>query len=194
MAEERARSVALREIADAAGVSVSTVSRALSGRGDLARGTRERVLDIAREKGYDRSWSARGRPTSVDPRLIELVLGSFDDAWRPGRRRWSRRSMRRCRLRRRSCCTRRRPAVPGSRSAARASRAGRIGLRTRRVPGSRTRRGCRCHGIRHARAGAGPGCHAIHRCRRTADRSRRRQGRSMPAALTLAPAQHGSPA
>jgi DNA-binding LacI/PurR family transcriptional regulator len=81
MAQDRARSVALREIADAAGVSVSTVSRALSGRGDLARGTRERVLDIARRKGYDRSWSARGRPTSVDPRLIELVLGSFDDAW-----------------------------------------------------------------------------------------------------------------
>ena len=30
---------------------------------------------------YDRSASSRGRPTSVDPRLIELVLGGFDDAW-----------------------------------------------------------------------------------------------------------------
>ena len=30
---------------------------------------------------YDRGGSARGRPTSLDPRLIELVLGSFDDAW-----------------------------------------------------------------------------------------------------------------
>ena len=43
--------------------------------------TRERVVAAARELGYDRSRSTRGRPTTLDPRLIEFVLGSFDDAW-----------------------------------------------------------------------------------------------------------------
>ncbi|MET1052998.1 MAG: substrate-binding domain-containing protein, partial [Mycetocola sp.] len=56
-------------------------SRALAGRGDLARGTRERVTEAARELGYERVVGARGRPTTLDPRLIEFVLGSFDDAW-----------------------------------------------------------------------------------------------------------------
>lgn len=73
--------VTLREIAEAAGVSVSSVSRALTGRGDLGRATRERVLEVAKAMNYDRRQSARGRPTSLDPRLIELVLGSFDGAW-----------------------------------------------------------------------------------------------------------------
>ncbi|MGC5221756.1 LacI family DNA-binding transcriptional regulator [Micromonospora sp. DT81.3] len=73
--------VTLRDVADAAGVSVPTASRALSGRGDLSRSTRERVVAAAEELGYDRSLVNRGRPTTLDPRLIEFVLGSFDDAW-----------------------------------------------------------------------------------------------------------------
>ena len=81
MTEERTAAVTLREIADAAGVSISSVSRALAGRGDLGRDTRARILDVARAMDYDRRASSRGRPTSVDPRLIELVLGGFDDAW-----------------------------------------------------------------------------------------------------------------
>lgn len=75
------RAVTLRTIAEAAGVSVSSVSRVLSGRGDLRRETRERVLEAARALEYDASGPHRGRPTVLDPRLIELVLGSFDDAW-----------------------------------------------------------------------------------------------------------------
>lgn len=73
--------VTLGDIAERAGVSVASVSRALSGRGDLKRETRERVLNVAAELGYDRPSIARGRPATLDPRLIELVLGSFDDAW-----------------------------------------------------------------------------------------------------------------
>ncbi|BDZ65083.1 LacI family DNA-binding transcriptional regulator [Agromyces mangrovi Wang et al. 2018] len=78
---EPATTVTLKDVAEAAGVSVGTASRALSGRGDLTRGTRERVAEIARTLGYERSSGPRGRPTTLDPRLIEFVLGSFDDAW-----------------------------------------------------------------------------------------------------------------
>jgi LacI family transcriptional regulator len=73
--------VSLHAVAEAAGVSVSTASRALSGRGDLRRETRERVLEAAQLLGYDRAAIHRGRPAGVDPRLIELVLGGFDSPW-----------------------------------------------------------------------------------------------------------------
>jgi len=73
--------VTLKQVAAAAGVSLATASRAMAGRGDLARGTRERVTAVALSLGYERASSRRGRPTTLDPRLIELVLGSFDDAW-----------------------------------------------------------------------------------------------------------------
>lgn len=73
--------VTLTDIANAAGVSVSTASRALTGRGDLTPRTRNRVLRAASELGYDAGQTAKGRPTTRDLRLIELVLGSFDDAW-----------------------------------------------------------------------------------------------------------------
>lgn len=73
--------VTLQDVAAHSGVSVASVSRVLSGRGDLKRETRERVLASASALGYDRSAVSRGRPTTLDPRLIELVLGGFDDAW-----------------------------------------------------------------------------------------------------------------
>jgi LacI family transcriptional regulator len=81
VSEHKRSSPPLREIAEAAGVSVGTASRALSGRGDLKRETRERIQAVARELAYERPASPRGRPTKLDPRLIKLVLGSFDDAW-----------------------------------------------------------------------------------------------------------------
>lgn len=71
----------LQDIAEAAGVSVSTVSRALSGRGDLKTSTRNTILRVAGELGYDASQAPRGRPATLDLRLIELVLGTFGDAW-----------------------------------------------------------------------------------------------------------------
>lgn len=76
--EER---VTLSKVAERAGVSLASASRVLSGRGELSRDLRERVLAAADELGYDRSAVTRGRPTTLDPRLIELVLGSFDDWW-----------------------------------------------------------------------------------------------------------------
>lgn len=73
--------VTLKTVADRAGVSVATASRALTGRGDLSRTTRERVATAAKELGYSKGRVPRGRPTTLDPRLIEFVLGTFDDAW-----------------------------------------------------------------------------------------------------------------
>ena len=48
----------IRDIADLSGVSIATVSRALNGRPDVAPGTREAVLRVAREQGF----SARREP------------------------------------------------------------------------------------------------------------------------------------
>jgi DNA-binding LacI/PurR family transcriptional regulator len=81
MSHDESGPVPLRMIADRAGVSVSSVSRVLAGRGDLRQETREKILRAARELHYDPRSGLRGRPTALDQRLIELVLGTFDDAW-----------------------------------------------------------------------------------------------------------------
>lgn len=47
--------VRLEDVAEAAGVSVTTVSRVLGGRGTVAAATRTRVLDAVRDLDYDRS-------------------------------------------------------------------------------------------------------------------------------------------
>jgi DNA-binding LacI/PurR family transcriptional regulator len=55
----RARRVGIREVASAAGVSVTTVSHALNGKGRLPEETRERVRRVAGELGYRPSRIAR---------------------------------------------------------------------------------------------------------------------------------------
>ncbi|MCI1017064.1 LacI family DNA-binding transcriptional regulator [Microbacterium sp. C5A9] len=72
------RRATLAAVADAAGVSIATASRALNGRGDLASATRRRVHAVAREVGYVREPSVGGRPLG-SARLLDLVLGSYDD-------------------------------------------------------------------------------------------------------------------
>ena len=49
----------IKEVAVAAGVSVSTVSRALNGYTDVREDTRKKIMDIAQELGYRPSQSAR---------------------------------------------------------------------------------------------------------------------------------------
>jgi LacI family transcriptional regulator len=72
--------VSLAAVAAAAGVSVATASRALSGRGDLAPATRRRVLATARTLGYARDPAVGGRPPG-SARLVDLVLGWFHNAY-----------------------------------------------------------------------------------------------------------------
>lgn len=51
--------VGIKDVAEAAGVSITTVSHALSGKGRLPEATRERVARIARELGYRPHPTAR---------------------------------------------------------------------------------------------------------------------------------------
>lgn len=92
---ERTGPVRMKEVAEAAGVSQSTVSRVLSGavsRVPITQGTRERVLTVAREKGYRPNPLARGLRGSgtgllgvvarqiSDPCLAHLIEAIVDQA------------------------------------------------------------------------------------------------------------------
>jgi DNA-binding LacI/PurR family transcriptional regulator len=86
--------VTIRDVARAAGVSTTTVSDALSGRGRLPAGTRERVAAVARELGYAVNPGARnlrrGRTGAIglyvpDHTLslqyyMELAVGAAEEA------------------------------------------------------------------------------------------------------------------
>ncbi|MCJ1709008.1 LacI family DNA-binding transcriptional regulator [Microbacterium sp. VKM Ac-2923] len=68
MASRPSRPVGIEDVARAASVSITTVSHALSGKGQVAAATRARVADVARELGYapNRHASAlRGRRTHI---------------------------------------------------------------------------------------------------------------------------------
>ncbi len=71
----------LAQIAAESGVSVSTASRALRGRGEMAPETRARVLAAAQRHGYSATGVRRGRPRSGTSRLFDLVLGRFHDPY-----------------------------------------------------------------------------------------------------------------
>jgi LacI family transcriptional regulator len=91
-------SVTLKDLAVHLGLSITTVSRALAGYGDVAKATRQRVLDAAEELGYVPDIRARrlktGRsdaigfiiPTSgprfSDPFFSELLAGIGNEAAR----------------------------------------------------------------------------------------------------------------
>jgi LacI family transcriptional regulator len=75
--------VTIREVAQAAGVSIATVSRVLNGRGDVAPETRELVSRVIREHGYTANRSARhlaaGR-TGLVGVLVPLVYPAYFSA------------------------------------------------------------------------------------------------------------------
>ncbi|MBB2912060.1 LacI family transcriptional regulator [Streptosporangium becharense] len=68
----------LRDVAAAAGVSVSTASRALSGSPEISEGTRRRVSRAARSMGYRRNLAAASLRTRRSG-LVGLVLGDLGD-------------------------------------------------------------------------------------------------------------------
>src|SRR5580765_8765724 len=70
----------IRDIADLAGVSIATVSRVLNDRPDVAPGTRETVLQVVREHGFQTNRGARalssGR-TGMIGRMLPLVADAY---------------------------------------------------------------------------------------------------------------------
>lgn len=94
----RTERISIRDVARAAGVSTTTVSDALSGRGRLLQSTRERVAAVAAELGYtphpNARWLRSGRTGAIGLYLPEstvgleyymrLALGAADEAFAHG--------------------------------------------------------------------------------------------------------------
>ncbi len=72
-------SVTLKDVAQAARVSVSTASRALTGSGLASERTRQRLVRIARELGYRPNPIARGLKTGRS-RLVALLVHNLTNA------------------------------------------------------------------------------------------------------------------
>jgi LacI family transcriptional regulator len=68
--------VTIRQVAELAGVSIATASRALNGRGDVSSQTRLAVQQVARAQGYNvrtRSWPHPGAATDGAARWTGIV-------------------------------------------------------------------------------------------------------------------------
>lgn len=76
MPTTHAERVTLAQIADDAGVSLSTISKVLNGRKDVSAVTRARVETLLSEHGYLRR---KANPTSTG--LVELVFHELEAAW-----------------------------------------------------------------------------------------------------------------
>jgi DNA-binding LacI/PurR family transcriptional regulator len=70
---EPGQKVVLRDIAEAAGVSVGTVSMALNDRDGVSDSTRQRVLETARSLGYQRPVSRKPGNSSIVSVVIERL-------------------------------------------------------------------------------------------------------------------------
>ncbi|MGB7757152.1 MAG: LacI family DNA-binding transcriptional regulator [Salinisphaera sp.] len=77
-----ARSVVAREVADALGVSISTVSRAFTPDSVIADTTRERVLRKAGELGYQPNPHARSLKTNRS-RIVAIVVSDLANPFYP---------------------------------------------------------------------------------------------------------------
>ena len=72
------KSVTLKDVARAAGVSYATVSRALSGSSQIGSDTRERIIKLCDEMGYTTNYVARSMVMKKTD-LIGLVVPSIDN-------------------------------------------------------------------------------------------------------------------
>ena len=71
--ENNRRSVTIRDVAETAGVSVSTVSRVLNGKVDVAKETKNHILSIIDDLGYSTNLAARSM-RSQKKNLIGLIM------------------------------------------------------------------------------------------------------------------------
>ena len=80
---QRSRSVTMRDVAKAANVSQSTVSRVLSGtsgRVPISEDTRQRVMEVVEELGYHRNLHAgslRGQKTQMLAMMVADISNPF---------------------------------------------------------------------------------------------------------------------
>lgn len=73
----RGHGITIRDVARRAGVSITAVSHALNGKGTIAEATRERIVRVATEMGYQADAMARGlRSSSIG--AIGVVFRSLD--------------------------------------------------------------------------------------------------------------------
>ncbi|MHB1296325.1 MAG: LacI family DNA-binding transcriptional regulator [Anaerolineae bacterium] len=90
------RPVTIREVAEEAGVSRQTVSRAMNGKSEISEETRERILAVARRLGYRPNGIARGLKTNqthsiglvvpdiANPFFAEVARGASEVAYANG--------------------------------------------------------------------------------------------------------------
>ena len=76
MTQDTSDRITLAEIATEAGVSLSTISKVLNGRPDVAAATRGRVETMLAQHGYLRRKSGQ-----AESRLVELVFHELEAAW-----------------------------------------------------------------------------------------------------------------
>ncbi|GAA6209336.1 LacI family DNA-binding transcriptional regulator CceR [Cognatishimia sp. WU-CL00825] len=78
MASDDNRSLTLRDVSEASGVSEMTVSRVLRNRGDVSEATRQRVLKAAKELGYVPNKIA-GALASQRVNLVAVIIPSLSN-------------------------------------------------------------------------------------------------------------------
>lgn len=72
--------VSIRDVAKAANVSVSTVSRALNGYSDVSEGTRQLIYDTAQKLGYAPNQSAKNLSSKSQKNMAILASGMVDES------------------------------------------------------------------------------------------------------------------
>lgn len=68
------KNATMKDIADNVGVSVNTVSRALSNRSDISRKTRDLILETARKLGYEYESGMRAVGRKSNTRTVGLII------------------------------------------------------------------------------------------------------------------------
>lgn len=74
----REKPITIKDIAKEANVSYATVSRALSGNGNISEDTRRRILDLSAQMGYTANAAARSM-VMRETRLLGIILPSIDN-------------------------------------------------------------------------------------------------------------------
>lgn len=78
MGNEEKKNITIADVAEALGVSKTTVSRAISGKGRIGQETRDRVLKYIEEHDYKPNVIAKGLAQSKTYNLCVVMPGDYD--------------------------------------------------------------------------------------------------------------------